>query len=95
MEGLPVVLMEAMAMGKIVISTRHSGIPELIQHGVTGFLAPERDSDSVASLIREVLSMSDDRLEVIKVNARKHIEDHFNIKTQNDLLLNEVRLLAQ
>ncbi len=94
MEGIPVGLMEAMAMGKIVISTRHSGIPELIQHGVTGFLAPERDSSSLARLIKEVLDLSKEQLELIKINARKHVELHFNQELQNEVLLNDVCLLS-
>jgi colanic acid/amylovoran biosynthesis glycosyltransferase len=94
MEGIPVVLMEAMAMGKIVVSTYHSGIPELIEHNVTGFLAPERDSLSLTMLIKQVLEMSEERLEAVKLNARKHIEQHFNTSILNDRLLEEVRLLT-
>jgi colanic acid/amylovoran biosynthesis glycosyltransferase len=56
-EGLPVVLMEAMATGMPVVSTHHSGIPELIADGVEGFLVPERDvtilAQRIASLIRD------------------------------------------
>lgn len=47
MEGIPVVLMEAMACGKIVVSTRHSGIPELIEDGVTGFLCEEKNVEEL------------------------------------------------
>ncbi len=48
-EGIPVALMEAMAAGLTVVSTRHSGIPELIEHGVGGFLSPERDVEALAA----------------------------------------------
>ncbi len=47
-EGVPVVIMEAMAAGLPVISSRHSGISELMQDGVTGFLVPERDESALA-----------------------------------------------
>ena len=39
-EGIPVVLMEALAQGMPVLSTQHSGIPELVQDGESGFLVP-------------------------------------------------------
>lgn len=54
-EGIPVVLMEAMAMGLPVISTEHSGIPELVEEGVSGFLVPERDSDALAQKIQAII----------------------------------------
>ncbi len=46
-EGIPVTLMEAMATGMPVISTYHSGIPELVENGKSGFLVPERDVDAL------------------------------------------------
>ena len=39
-EGLPVVIMEAMALGRPVISTSIAGIPELVEDGVNGYLVP-------------------------------------------------------
>ena len=48
-EGIPNVIKEAMAMGLPIISTRHRGIPELVEDGVSGFLVEERDVDSLAN----------------------------------------------
>ena len=55
-EGVPVVLMEAMAMEKPVISTRITGIPELIEHGHTGLLATPGDVDDLTGQIRTLLA---------------------------------------
>jgi colanic acid/amylovoran biosynthesis glycosyltransferase len=56
-EGIPVAIMEAMATGLPVVSSRHSGIPELVEDGVTGLLAEERDvsglADRLARLVRD------------------------------------------
>lgn len=52
MEGLPVVIMEAMALGVPVIASRHSGIPELVLDGATGWTVPERDSAALAGALR-------------------------------------------
>jgi colanic acid/amylovoran biosynthesis glycosyltransferase len=54
-EGLPVVLMEAMAQGIPVISTHHSGIPELVDDGVSGFLVPERNVDQLSEKLRYLI----------------------------------------
>lgn len=51
MEGIPVALMEAMATGKICISTYHSGIPELIEDKVSGFLCKEKSSEEICDAL--------------------------------------------
>ncbi len=54
-EGLPRVLIEAMATGTAVIGSRVGGIPELIEDGVRGFLIPPGDSQTLAEKLRWIL----------------------------------------
>ncbi|MDO8684591.1 MAG: glycosyltransferase [Armatimonadota bacterium] len=51
-EGLPSALMEAMAMGLPILSTRHSGIPELVRERVDGILVDEKDVSGYAEAMR-------------------------------------------
>ena len=53
-EGLPVVLMEAMAAGKPVIATRVGGVSELVEDGISGFLVPPGDVESLAQSICQI-----------------------------------------
>jgi glycosyltransferase involved in cell wall biosynthesis len=57
MEGLPVAIMEAMAVGTPVVASAISGIPELVVDGVTGLLVPERDPRALA---RALVRLADD-----------------------------------
>jgi colanic acid/amylovoran biosynthesis glycosyltransferase len=62
-EGLPVVIMEALALGRPVISTHVAAIPELVQPGLTGWLVPPSSVESLATAIREALEAPVERLE--------------------------------
>ena len=76
-EGLPVVLMEALALGRPVVSTFVAGIPELVQNGVHGWLAPAGDVDALADAIRALLAASPDRLAAMgKAGAARVAERH-------------------
>lgn len=55
-EALPVVLMEALALGRPVISTAVAGIPELVQPHLNGWLVPPGDASSLASAMRQALA---------------------------------------
>ena len=55
-EGIPVAIMEAMAAGLPVVSTFHSGIPELVEHGVTGLLVGEGDVEGLAAALRALVA---------------------------------------
>lgn len=85
-EGIPNVIKEAMAIGRPVVTTRHSGIPELVQDGVTGFLADEHD---VAGLVRsiELLRAHPDRGPAMRQAARQRIEAEYDIDRLNDRLI--------
>lgn len=62
-EGLPVVIMEALALGRPVISTAISGIPELVEPGVTGWLVPAGSVDPLVHAMHEALQATPARLE--------------------------------
>lgn len=76
-EGIPVALMEAMAAGVPVVSTRHSGIPELIEHGVTGLLSEEREIGGLARNIADLM-LSDEKRRTLANSARQKVEQDFN-----------------
>jgi glycosyltransferase involved in cell wall biosynthesis len=61
-EGLPVVIMEALALGRPVVSTYVAGIPELVRDGEHGWLVPAGDVDALASAIRKLLEALPERL---------------------------------
>jgi glycosyltransferase involved in cell wall biosynthesis len=54
-EGLPVVLIEAMAVGVPVVASHLSGIPELVEDGVTGLTVPPGDDDAIAAALRTLI----------------------------------------
>jgi GT2 family glycosyltransferase/glycosyltransferase involved in cell wall biosynthesis len=60
-DGIPVILLEALATGHPVISTRVSGIPELITDDVHGLLVPERDPQALAAAIERLIGDSAQR----------------------------------
>jgi glycosyltransferase involved in cell wall biosynthesis len=55
-EGLPIVIVEAMASALPVVSTRHSGIPEAVEDGVTGLLVAERDVAGMGAALAQLLA---------------------------------------
>jgi glycosyltransferase involved in cell wall biosynthesis len=55
-EGLPVVLMEALASRIPVIATQVAGVPELVEDGVSGFIVPPGDVDTLALRLDRLLS---------------------------------------
>ncbi|EHJ58162.1 glycosyltransferase [Novosphingobium pentaromativorans] len=85
MEGIPVVLMEAMAMGKPVISTRHSGIPELVADGVNGLLADENDPAGIADAMERLAEDAGLR-QRLGTSAREAVLAEFNEVTQGERL---------
>lgn len=62
-EGLPVVIMEAMALGRPVISTYVAGIPELVDPGVNGWLVPPGSVEALTGAMRHALQLPVDELQ--------------------------------
>ncbi|NTW98819.1 MAG: glycosyltransferase family 4 protein [Geobacteraceae bacterium] len=76
-EGLPNTLLEAMAMGVPAVSTEVGGIPELLEAGKSGFLAPVGDASGLAGHV--ITLLKDPRLrETCGMFSRKRVEDHFS-----------------
>jgi len=80
-EGLPTVLIEAAALGKPLVATYHSGIPEIVHEGKNGFLSHEKDHIRLGGEICKVLENSY-QLEKFTQYGRKLVEDKFDLKKQ-------------
>jgi len=72
-ENMPVVIMEAMALGRPVIATYIAGIPELVRPGQTGWLVPASDEKALADAMRESLTLSTEELARMGRAARDHV----------------------
>ena len=81
-EGLPVVLMEAMALGRPVISTFVAGIPELVRHREDGWLVPAGDVGALASAIEDCLRSTPDTLKRMAESARQRAWSRHNIDAE-------------
>jgi colanic acid/amylovoran biosynthesis glycosyltransferase len=80
-EGMPTVVLEAQAMGLPVVSTIHSGIPEAVVHGETGFLLPERDWENLAEYIACLLR--DEALwRRLSRSGQERMRDKFSVRSQ-------------
>lgn len=85
MEGIPISIMEAMALGKPVISTIHSGIPELVSSGEDGILVPERDVEKLSAAMEQVIT--DEALSVrLGIAARAKVKRDFDGENQGERL---------
>lgn len=85
LDGIPVSMMEAMAMGVPVISTSVSGIPELVRNEETGLLVPERDPKSLAAAIIRLASDPLLRQKLVD-QGRMLIEQEYDIAKNVNLL---------
>ena len=86
-EGLPNVILEAMASSKPVVASAVGGIPEAVQHQVTGLLVPPKDPDALADAILKMLADREWATNMGK-EGRKRVEEFFSIE-------NEVKKIQQ
>ncbi|MBL1321902.1 MAG: glycosyltransferase family 4 protein [Methylophaga sp.] len=81
-EGLPVVIMEALALCRPVITTYVAGIPELVKDGENGWLIPAGDSEALTSAIRAMLEANSQKLTTMGINGFKAVNEQHNIKIE-------------
>lgn len=87
-EGLPVVIMEALALGRPVISTYVAGIPELVVPGRSGWLVPAGSAGDLAAAMREALEAPDETL------VRMGKEGRDRVRQLHDVVHNAQQLEA-
>ncbi|HFI6104915.1 TPA: colanic acid biosynthesis glycosyltransferase WcaL [Escherichia coli] len=93
MEGIPVALMEAMAVGIPVVSTLHSGIPELVEADKSGWLVPENDARALAQRLAAFSQLDTDELAPVVKRAREKVEHDFNQQVINRELASVLQAL--
>ena len=81
MEGLPMIVLEGAALGLPIVATLHSGIPEAIVDGDTGFLVPERDVEALALRLGTLLANDGLRARMGR-RARSMVEEIFDLNRQ-------------
>ncbi len=80
-EGLPVVFMEALALERPVIATQIAGVPELVRHGVSGWLVPASAIEELVDAMREALTMPVSRLwQMGRAGAQIVAENHSAVR---------------
>jgi glycosyltransferase involved in cell wall biosynthesis len=85
-EGLPVVIMEAMALGRPVLSTLIAGIPELVRPGENGWLVPAGDVEAAAVALKEIAAASAARLDEMGAAGQALVRERHSTATEVDRL---------
>jgi glycosyltransferase involved in cell wall biosynthesis len=86
-EGLPVVLMEALALGRPVVTTYIAGIPELVENGVNGWLIPAGSVEALAEALRQVLQTPVERLTQMGKDGAVRVAAMHDARTEAGKLL--------
>jgi glycosyltransferase involved in cell wall biosynthesis len=88
-DGVPVVLIEAMSMGIPVVTTRISGIPELVEHGASGYVCEPGDVRAIAECLSEIWERPE-AARLIGLSGREHIGTSFNDRVEAERLINAI-----
>ncbi|MBX7079987.1 MAG: glycosyltransferase family 4 protein [Nannocystaceae bacterium] len=90
-EGLPMVIMEAFALGRPVLTTYIAGIPELVVHRENGWLIPAGSKPAITDAIAEVLAAAPAQLEAMAAKGREAVRKHHYTPTETARLADAVR----
>jgi colanic acid/amylovoran biosynthesis glycosyltransferase len=86
-EGVPVVLMEAMATGLPVVASRITGVPELVDDGRSGLLVPPGRADALADALEHLLRATPAEREALGSAGRERVASQFNAQRGAERLL--------
>lgn len=75
-EGLPMVIMEAFAVGRTVLTTAIAGIPELVVDGENGFVIPSGSSARITAALHRLMATSPEELDRLAANGRDAVKAH-------------------
>ena len=78
-EGIANVVLEAMALGTVVVTTNCGGMEEVVDDGVSGYVVRIRDAEGLAAAISKVNNMSEDAYYDMAVKAKERVKKHHNI----------------
>jgi colanic acid/amylovoran biosynthesis glycosyltransferase len=81
-EGTPMAIVDAMATGMAVVSTKHSDIPEIVIDQETGYLAEENDQQSLIKCIAKIFEQPE-RIAKFSLKGRAWVEQEFDVKKQS------------
>lgn len=92
-EGMPMVILEGMALGLVPITTSIASIPEIVEDGTRGILVPCNDT---AAVVNAIASLAEDRLRLIRMRdaCREYAKANFDIRVNSAKLLKIYHELA-
>ena len=79
-ENMPMVCIEAMFSGAVVLGSNSGGMSEIIEDGKSGFLVEPKNPTALAKRIKEILLLNSEEKEIISNNAVKRIKDNFSME---------------
>lgn len=94
-EGLPVVIMEALALGRPVISTYVAGIPELVEPGLSGWLAPAGSVDALVAAMASAVSAGADELATMGRHGRGAVLERHDAAKESAKLASVIEAYAK
>jgi len=93
MEGQPIALLEGLASGNILVTTRHAGIPDIIDH-TNGYLLPTRDVEALTRCLEHVAKNLDDEMQRVSSNNIQKATTRFTEAAFSGAIIDLLRTVA-
>lgn len=83
-EPFGMVMIESMACGTPVVAFNRGAVPEIVKDGVTGFICPPDDIDSMVKAVKKIYEMPEAEYRAMRRACRKHVEENFTVEKMVD-----------